>query len=91
VDIYPEAVEHVADYGWLPLHCACLNKDCPNEVVQYVVCKYTESLRIPWHYRGLPLYCLLGRLGCQYSDDHICIVKEGIRLDLTLVRVLVEA
>ena len=91
MDLYPGALEHVADYGWLPLHRARLSSLCPNEVVEFLVAKYPQGLSIPWHQRGLPLHFLDRRMDRQYDDGHRHLVEEGIGLDLKLVRVLAEA
>jgi len=91
VGLYPEAVEHVTDNEWIPLHLACLNECCPNSVVEFLVGKYPDSLSISWPPAGLPLHCLLyGRDPWESDPATNDLVRTRHPLDLGVVGYLVE-
>ena len=94
VDLYPEAVKHLSKSGeWHPLHRACLNVDCPNSVIKFLVSQWPDSLRVAWSNRGLPLHCVVSRMtkDFDFKNGAMTLIREGIPLDLDLVRFMVDA
>ncbi|KAL7550939.1 hypothetical protein ACHAWF_014142 [Thalassiosira exigua] len=88
VGLYPEAVEVLTGYGcWLPLHRACSNPACPDDVVVFLMELHPAASSVPWPHAGLPLHCLLARP----ARDNIDGEEVRYRLNLDIVRRLAEA